>query len=530
MKLTTLAACGAALAASTHLANAQGAVGSSASALNDGPSLNLYYETDPAGFKVTSQLFGAEGTAFALVAGIGSTDQNPLDLPVVGFGQLDGQGNGVNVSFVDDDLVNAIPDGIFVRAAYLSGSQLHFTPPADMLLGTATFCELLDFDYKPGDDDLVPGETISNQWDEIGMAVSALNNAPGHPDRGILFDTGNPTGGDFDLATPNPQGFDNTEALGKALIIAENENGVNGPMGLVSNPDDEAAGGSLIFDFEEPATICSVTLLDIDEAPGTELRFYRNGNLVTPAEVMPVLSLGDGSVQTISFLERNVDRFEVYLQGSGAVPYMELVPCPRIIDFDETSTGVPLSFEAGEWITEQYANIGVHVDAVNDWVSGGAANQNHPDKAILFDSGNPTGGDTDLLTPNPQVPGNDEALGFVLIVAEDDVDTSPADGLVDDPDDEASGGDIAFSFDQDVTFLSARVLDVDATEIDYMRFFDEFDQEIQAVLIPDAPDGNVQLISGPISGVRKIVLDLGGSGAITRLRFCPDPVVPGTPQ
>ena len=487
------------------------------------PELNIYYETDPAGFKVTGQVAGADGPAFALLAGIGDPTQDPSSLVVVGTGPLDASGQGLTVTFVDDQLVAAVPQGIFLRAAYLQGSTVVFTPPADTLLGRADFCELLDFDYKPGDDDdsMVAGLTIDNQWNQIGLVVAAVNNDPGHPDRAILFDTGNPTGGDTDLATPNPGGFGNDTALGNALIIAENEAGVASPGGLVSNPDDEAAGGSLTFDFAEPATICSVTLLDIDEQPGTELRFYRNGDLVTPDEVMPVLSLGDGSVQTVSFLERDVDRFEVYLEGSGAVPLLELVPCPRVIDFDETSTGVPLTFMTGEWITTQYASIGLTIDAVNNWVSGGSPGQNHPDKVILFDSGNPTGGDTDLLTPNPAVPGNDTALGFVLIIGEDDVDADN-DGYVDDPDDEAAGGEIRFLFDQDVTFLSARVLDVDDNVPDFLRFYDEFGVEFTNILIPDKPDGNVQFIQADISGVRKVVLELGGSGAITRLRFCPD--------
>ena len=70
-------------------------------------------------------------------------------------------------------------------------------------------------------------------------------------------------------------------------------------------------------------------------------------------------------------------------------------------------------------------------------------NTNHPNVCISFDSGNPTGGDRDLGTPNqafggpgvgsggePGMPGeNNTALHNVLIIAED-VGDANQDGLV----------------------------------------------------------------------------------------------------
>ncbi len=494
-----------------------------------GAEVNAYYETDVAGLRLTAQVRGASGPAFALTAElVGFAPVAPIQAPLLGFGLLDANGDGQLSLTFPAALVGQLPAPVAVRALYLDGNGVAWTPRSQFAVQGAVFCDLLDFDHTIGADDvMVAGRTIDTQWADIGLTISARNNFIGHPDRAILFDTGNPTGDDGDLATPNPAGVANDEALGMALVIAENEAGANGPSGLVTVPDDEAYGGSLYFDFAGKATICSVTLLDVDESPGTELRFYRDGDLVTPDEVLPVASLGDGSVQTVHFFEPDVDRFEVYLRGSGAVPMLELVPCPRMIDFDETSTGIPMSFQAGEAIADQYASIGVTISAQNHWIAGGDPAQNHPDKAILFDSESPTGGDPDLLTPNPQVPGNDTPLGLVLIIAEDDVDAG-MDGYVDDPDDEAQGGEIRFEFAQDVTILSARVLDVDGTEKDHFRFFDQFGAQISSILIPDAPDGNVQTLAPNVSGVRKAVLELGGSGAITRLRFCPEPVpVPG---
>ena len=98
-------------------------------------------------------------------------------------------------------------------------------------------------------------------------------------------------------------------------------------------------------------------------------------------------------------------------------------------------------------------------------------NSNHPDKAIIFDSDCPpgnvgadcSGGDSDQITPGTGV-GNDRAQHKTLIIAEDDVDTSPANGLVDDPDDETCGGTITFTVPDHCTLKSLRFIDIDCNE------------------------------------------------------------------
>ena len=103
--------------------------------------------------------------------------------------------------------------------------------------------------------------------------------------------------------------------------------------------------------------------------------------------------------------------------------------------------------------------------SVNNKASG------HPDKAIIFDSACPpgnngascSGGDPDLITPGSGI-NNNTAQNKVLIVAEDVVDTSPANSLVDDPDDEARGGTITFAFPGPRKLLSVRLTDIDVTE------------------------------------------------------------------
>lgn len=488
------------------------AQGSTVSAPPVEANLNVYYETDPSGLKFTTRLEGAKGSIYAVFANVQVPGVEPI---LIGFAPI-----GEDFVFdVPKETVEGLKFPVTLTAGHIVEGVVKTTAPADVQLGTAIQCDVIDFNFTIGPDDvMVAGRQIDDEWADMGMTVSARNSNPLHPDKAILFDTSMVTGGDNDLATPNPGAFDNDVALGNVLIVAENDINVAPVDANVDDPDDEAAGGSLRFDFENKAAVCSVTLLDIDETPGTQLRFYRNGDLSTPDEVFDIVSLGDGSVQRVDFFEANLDRFEVFFQGSGAVGPIELIPCPRVVNFDETSTGIPRDFQTGEEITNQYNDIGLTFSAVNN-------NPMHPNKVILFDSENRTGGDDDLLTPNPMVPGNDTPLGKVLIIAENDVDTSPADGLVDDPDDEAAGGQITFQFDYDVTILSARVLDVDMNELDIWRFFDAADMEIGAIVIPDLPDGNVQLVEPNLSGVRRAVLELGGSGAVTRLRFCPDGLI-----
>jgi hypothetical protein len=475
--------------------------------------LHAFYETAPGGnLKLTAQLSEAAGPGWALLAHVGGDEFIQARSIIVEIGPLDQDGFG-KLEYVFPDTVLPLPEALWVSmAAVYKDGPVVFTPQADLVLGKELGCEGLDFNFTLGHDDeavMVAGRVVDEQWADVGMHISADNKDVEHPDKAILFDTSNPTGGDDDLGV----------GLGMGLIIAEDDEDLNGD-GIVDDPDDEMKGGSIFFDFDVPATVCRVRLIDIDETPGTQLRFYRDGDLVTPTDAMTIISLGDGAIQDVFTHEEQVDRLEVFFKGSGLVGGADLIVCPQFIDFNETTLGQPLTFVAGQEITDEFEHLGVHISALNDGIAQGFE---HPDKAILFDSANPTGGDFDLMTPNPDNPSNNEALGFVFIIAEDDWDGNN-DGIVDDPDDEMFGGEIRFDFDWPVTFESAAVLDCDENEIDWLRCYDKDGVELAASFIPDEPDGSVQHVEVMTSGVRRVVFDLGGSGAVTRIRFCPDPV------
>ena len=127
---------------------------------------------------------------------------------------------------------------------------------------------------------------------------------------------------------------------------------------------------------------------------------------------------------------------------------------------------------------------------------------------MIFDSGNPTGGDEDLQTPGPGE-NNDTPLGNLLIIAEDDVDADN-DGLVDDPDDSAEGGTIRFDFSTTVTFFGFQVIDVDSKEIDAIVLFDINDNILVAADLGPIGENSVHGSDAPETAAQEIAYFFSG--------------------
>ena len=140
------------------------------------------------------------------------------------------------------------------------------------------------------------GTVIDDEY--AGVTISAT----GGSGEAMIFDSANPTGGDQDLAS---------DTLGGLLIISED--------GDSSDPDDNASGGSIVFDFDSEVTIKFITFKDIEETtePGTQIFFYdAAGNVIASQFVEPT---GDNGEATVSLDVPGTARFEVVLQGSGAI-------------------------------------------------------------------------------------------------------------------------------------------------------------------------------------------------------------------
>lgn len=199
--------------------------------------------------------------------------------------------------------------------------------------------------------------------------------------------------------------------------------------------------------------------------------------------------------------------------GAAALATSAALAAPVTIDFDTDGLGNPLA--AGTIITNQYANLGVLVSANNN-------NASHPDLAIIFNSASPTGGDTDLRTPGPGI-GNNAPLGKILIIAENAVDTSPADGRIDVPDDEEAGGWIRFDHSFLATEVSLTLVDIEEHG-GIIRFFLN-NVPVATQPIPALGDNSVQTINKllPQTPFNAIRVDLAGSGAIGAITIVPEP-------
>ena len=450
------------------------------------------------------------GTAVLYALPHGDSINSSLLTPF-GIASLDAAGKGVFKLPVPTSIYETLPMGLqldFVAAVvdHKTG-QIEVTPLDSLMLGVQP-CEQLNYNFNPEGVPLVAGETLSTQYASVGLTISCDNKTPGNPDKAIIFDSGNPTGEDDDLVTPG-FGPNNNVPLGNVMIVAEDD--VDLDMdGLVDDPDDEAGGGIITYQFDTAVSFCDITLLDLDDGGGSELRFYLNNALV---DTVPLTPGGENSVQVIAGFVEQFDRMEVDFVSSGAVAGFGFVFCPTRINFDTFTAGGSTGLVAGEQLTNQLNSLGLTVSAVNNFMG-------HPDKAILFDTGNVTGEDDDLATPGPGL-NNDTPLGLVLIIAEDDVDDD-MDGNVDDPDDEQFGGTMTFQYISDVVFQSAKVLDIDTNESGMISFYDEFDNFITSLAMAPLGDNSVQTLAEEIRGVRRIEVFLSGSGALADLEVCPD--------
>ncbi|MEM7351343.1 MAG: SdrD B-like domain-containing protein [Acidobacteriota bacterium] len=241
----------------------------------------------------------------------------------------------------------------------------------------------LDFEQDFEGNALPAGTILSDQLASFGITVSSAN--PANPP--MIFDSANPTGGDDDLGTPNEtatppgpgvgsggeagQPGQNLVALGNVLILSED--------GDVTDPDDNAGGGTLIFDFANEVRIDRVAILDIDEGMGGTVTAFDGGGAVIGAASMSS-SLGNNSVQTVSLGVAGARRLEVFFPGSGAVSGIvfcvdeaECIPKKVLDDFDSASfsnNDGPDNWAAG-WIENDPEAGGAGPNAGQVRVGGG---------------------------------------------------------------------------------------------------------------------------------------------------------------
>lgn len=467
------------------------------------PELQIGYVEGGGTTTFRAKLAQPVGDGFVLLGLPGSSpsDFDPHQATVFGVHEYASGGTQLELT-VDTACLDAMdPFLLYVAAVVLpvqpGGPVMTF--PRPVLLGSAP-CERLDFDFDANGGSLQAGERILEQWADIGVHITAENKVAGHPDLVIIYDSSNPNFEDPDLVTPG-YGLNNDTPLGNLMIVAENDIDADGD-GLIDLPDDEAGGGTIIFEFDDPVTFCSLTLVDLDDGPGHEIRFY--DALGTQFDVFELTHLGDNSVQTLGGMFSGVSRMECDFVSSCGIGSFEFLFCPTRINFDTSLTGVPLGLQAGTVVTDQFEVFGMHVSADSFGPH---------DQAILFDTNAPTGGDTDLGAAE---------VGLVLVIAED-LEDADGDGIVDDPDDEIAGGILVVEFEDPVRWDGATVLDIDFDESATFFAFDSDGDLITAVPVPPMGDGSVQtVLPPPVEGVQRLELHLSSSGALGEILLCPD--------
>ena len=164
---------------------------------------------------------------------------------------------------------------------------------------------VVDFESLGDGSQLSAGDNGTLVFD--GVTFEAKKNGASIADDAMIFDAENPTGGDSDLFQP---------ANGNVLIISED--------GDASDPDDNVGGGTITATFDEPSTLNSIDVLDVEEPGGTvELFDADNGVIAT----LTIPAVGDGEILNFNFGDiSGVSKMVITLQGSGAVDTLRFTP------------------------------------------------------------------------------------------------------------------------------------------------------------------------------------------------------------
>ena len=197
-----------------------------------------------------------------------------------------------------------------------------------------------------------------------------------------------------------------------------------------------------------------------------------------------------------------------------------------ILDFEDFGT---TDFQHGTVVNSQYS--GVTISAVN--LGAGGTNPDGtliPNLAVVFDSRlNPTR-DPDLQDPFSGPLDSAFRPGNILIIQENDFGCFD-DGICNRPDDEGTrpSGALIFEFDDPVELTSLDFFDIENfpnndedSGLTQIRFLDQFDNELfTSVDIPGTGGDRTwdRLFFTGISGIRKLEVNLYGSGAIDRLDY-----------
>lgn len=203
---------------------------------------------------------------------------------------------------IDSDVdANGMSDVISVTA----GS----TTDIDLGLKDSPFVECDDpnavkIDFEDfGSVNFEAGTVVSDQYEGVTISAQRASNNTAENDA-MVFDSSSPTGGDFDLET---------STQGNILIVSEDNDS--------SDPDD-AIGGTIVFEFDNPASVFDLKVIDTEEGGTVTLKDEDGNTIATFA--LPVV--GDGEIDQLVMDVDGVSEMTIVLNGSGAIDDICYVP------------------------------------------------------------------------------------------------------------------------------------------------------------------------------------------------------------
>ncbi|MFY0673789.1 MAG: T9SS type A sorting domain-containing protein [Bacteroidia bacterium] len=148
------------------------------------------------------------------------------------------------------------------------------------------------------------GELITGQFVSEGTTVSAVANG-GHLNELIVFNTNETNTSDPDLEVN----------IGNILIFPEN-NTDNNNDGIYDDPDDQAQGGTITFNYSSPRAITSLKFVDSENSNGWIKCYDASNNIIINKSIA---NAGDASVQDITLNAFGVSKMVVYFTTSGGI-------------------------------------------------------------------------------------------------------------------------------------------------------------------------------------------------------------------